>query len=299
LLSLKKGFLFIRAAFREAIKSPQLLKPTWFFLLGGLILSLIVFIPIGLVLAFIGTGFWGMALMGVFCTGLLFFLFVWGEITALMTACFFAKNLDGEKGDLKSTRELMRSTWRDVLQFEMAFPALMLSKWFGPRRKKSAALPQAKKSKQPVIQDNWQDALYLMLPLLSFEKLKLKAAVERIRTLVGKNLLRFSPGLIKVQLIGAIILLLSVASGTFLGILVGTELSGNPFASMFQRLSAAGLSLLTASITASIGIAVNAFVRVIYHTAIYRWMINVTEARRRRKPELAEAPPILSGVLNK
>lgn len=298
MLSLKKGFLFIGAAFREAIKSPQLFKPTWIFLLGGLVLSLIVFIPIGLVLAFIGTGFWGMALLGVFCTGLLFILFVWGEITALMTVCFFAENLDGEKGDLKSARKLMRSAWKDVLQFELVFPALMLSSWFKPRRKKSAALPQSKKTKQPVIQDNWQGALYLMLPLLSLEKLKLKAAVERIRSLVEKNLLRFHPGLIKVQLIGSITLLLFMASGTFLGILVGTELSSSPFANMFQRLLAAGLGLLTASITASIGIAINAFVRVIYHTAIYRWMINVTEARRRRKPELAEAPLILGGVLN-
>ena len=299
MLSLKKGFLFIGAAFREAIKSPQMLKPTWIFLLGGLILSLIVFVPIGLVLVLIGTGFWGMALLGVFCAGLFFSLFVWGEITALMTACFFADSLGGEKLDLNGASELMRSAWKDVLQFELAFPALMLSNWFRGRPKKTVTLPLPKKAKRPVIQDNWQDALYLMLPLLSLEKLKLKAAVERIQTLVGKNLLRFSPGLIKVQLIGAIILLIFVASGTFLGILVGTELSGSPFVSMFQRLSAAGLGLLTASITASIGIAINAFVRVIYHTAIYRWMINVTEARRRRKPELAEAPPILSGVLNK
>ena len=298
MLSLKKGILFIGAAFREAIKSPQLLKPTWIFLLGSLILSLIAFIPIGLVLAFIGTGFWGMALLGVFCTGLVFSLFVWGKITALMTAYFFIENLNGEKGDIENARELMRSAWKDVLQFELAFPALRLSNWFGLWRKKSAALPQSKKTKQHVMQDNWQDALYLVLPLLSLEKLKLKAAVERIRTLVGKNLLRFRPGLIKVQLIGSIILLLFMASGAVLGILVGTELSSSPFAGMFQRLSAAGLGLLTASITASIGIAIDAFIRVIYHTAIYRWMINVTEARRRRKPELAEAPPILGSVLN-
>ncbi|MFH1446101.1 MAG: hypothetical protein ABIG43_01650, partial [Chloroflexota bacterium] len=183
-------------------------------------------------------------------------------------------------------------------QFELAFPALRLSNWFKPRRKKSAALPQSKKSKQSVIQDNWQDALYLMLPLLSLERLKLKAAVERIRSLVEKNLLRFHPGLIKVQLIGSITLLLFMVSGIFLGILVGTELSSSPFANMFQRLSATGLGLLIASITTSIGIAINTFVRVIYHTAIFRWMINVTEARRKRKPELAEAPLILGSVLN-
>lgn len=257
-------------------------------------MTIIVFIPIGVALAFLGTGFWGMALIGGLCALLIYALVIWSEISSLSTAIQFDAHQTGKVLESKRDKTLRRRGWGEVIQFNLAYPSLLPVVWL---RKQS----KVKKLKTPEEDGRklWLDGLYLMKPLISIEGLKLKDAVTRIKDLVAKKLLRFNPELVKVKQIGGWITLISLMAGITLGVFTGLSMVGEGIATVAEKLLGAGVGLIISSLIASIGIGINVTLQTIYHTAIYRWMVNVDAAKGKSASAQTEPPKILSDVLNK
>lgn len=291
---LKRGILFSKLAFQAAFKLPSYLKSVGTYFLGVLVLIIIAFIPIGAILIFLGTDFWGMALIGGLCTLLFYTLVIWAELNSIATVLEFDSHQTGKALESESEKTSRRARWREVFQFNFAYPSLLPAVWF---RKQS----KQKKSISPEKEDRklWLDGLYLIKPLIIIESLQLKNAVARINDLVSKNLLRFDPELIKVKQIGRGIVLIALVAGITLGVFTGLSIMGDGIVTLTERLLSAGVGLIISSLITSIGVGLSIYLQTIYHTVIYRWMVTVVAAKGKRTSALTEPPKILSNVLNR
>lgn len=293
MLGIKRGFFFIKLALAEAFKNRKLLKPVWAFLLGAIIITLIFLIPINLIIYFLNLDTLGLALIGGICTILLYALFVWGDINTLMAASIFDDIQCGAEPDPTTAREAKKSGWREVIKYDLAYPALLPAVWFPPKPQ----MVVVDGLDTTVERGAWLKGLFLTKPLFALERLKLKDVPNRVREMVSKNLLRFNPALIRVKRITWWISLLFISVGIVVGIFVGSALVNNGLVPTYKYLVASSVGLLASILIALPGIALNIYSRMIYHTAIYRWMVNVEQTNTTQGPALI--PGILSRVLNK
>jgi len=278
LSGLKRGFLFTKLAFQTAIKLPDFLKGVGTYFLGVLILTIIIFIPIGLTRIFLGTEFWGMALIGGLGTLLICALVLWAEVNSLRTALQFDVQQTGKALETDNVKILERKGWQEVLQFNLVHPSLLPAVWFR-KQSKAKTLSSSEREDRKL----WLDGLYLMKPLISIESLKLKDAVIRINDLISKNLLRFNPELIKVKQIGGGIALFFLLAGPALGIFTGVSIVGEGIPTFTEKIMGTGVGLIISSLMASLGIWLNVTLQTIYNTAIYRWMVDVDAAKGKSK----------------
>ena len=293
MLGIKRGFFFIRLALAEAFNNRKLLKPVWVFLLGSLIITLILLIPINLIIYFFGRNTLGLALIGAICTIMLYALFIWGDINTLMAAAIFDDIQCGVEPDLVTAREAKKSGWREVIKYDLAYPTLLPALWLPPKPQ----MVEVDGLDSKVEKGAWLKGLFLTKPLFSLERLKLKDVPKRIREMVSRNLLRFNPAMIRVKRITWWISLLFIALGTAVGIMVGLAMVKNGLVPTYKFLIAASVGLLAGTLVALPGIALTVYSRMIYHTAIYRWMVNVEQTNTTQGSALI--PGILSRVLNK
>jgi hypothetical protein len=310
---LKYAYHFIIASFSTAFKKIQLQEQWVQFAVGNLVLLLVWFLPLALVVGLIGFSPLGFVFMGLIGVLMLFSFYAWGEITRLPASrvianMFYQEMHPGEAAlkveeelgveeekieeDIKTAEELhetsMFDAWLDILVLILILPWLRLTN----------TLQQNFGSKKEN-QDDWLDSYVLMVPLIAVEGLSLNQAVTRINEITDEHLRRFQPGLIKVDLIARlghwVFCLLGILVGFSAAVIIINPLTTNAW----QRIIGLGIGLLIAWVFITLGGLFSAFTRSFYHTALYQWVRNVSEARQSGDPQKAVPPAILQGVLGK
>ena len=290
---MRKGFYFIRLSLKSLCKHGACLSNGGRYTLGGLIISLLMLFPLNLVLWLLGTGTWGLALSGMLYGMTLFTLAIWADINSLATCVLFDQQQSTASADKPAAKETRQQGLKTMLKFDLVYPSLQLSRWLSGKPAKPAIDGNA----SPISKNAWLEGLFLAKPLIALERLPLNGLSPRIRQLLGKNLLRFNPRLIKVQVITRLILLLNLILGVGVGILVSSALTGSGMTSTLERLLAGSLGFLSTVIIILPGIAFNSGLPMLYHTSIYRWMANLEQGDPGEYQ--VAIPPILSKVLSR
>ena len=274
-----------------AIKQSRLRKP-WFKLwMGGITLTILWLVPLGMVMILVGFDPLGMALIGLISILLLMSLLVWGEITALETCKVFDALILEEQDPGQTETENRKNEftrWQDVILWMFSQPGLemlrLLKRVFRP--KKADKL-------------DWLDASYLMLPVISLEDHSLANAIERIRQLVRDHRLRFHPSLVGIRPIAGLTQWFLVLGGGALGIWSGLTMADPSTANILSHLLAAALGTLLAGILAILGIFFSSYIRACYYTTLYHWALSVETARESDNPSQGKPPAILGHVMRK
>ena len=290
---MQKGFYFIHLALKAFCKIGGCLSIFGRYTLGGLLISLLMLIPLSLVLWLLGTNTWGLALCGVLFGLILFALATWADINSLTASVLFDQEQNACVADKQAANEARQQGFPTMLKFDLAYPSLLPQQWFPGKLIKSAA----NDSTPPTPQNAWLEGLFLAKPLIALENLPLDGIVPRIRQLLQKNLLRFNPSLVKVQRIGRMVFVINLILGVVVGILVSSALTGTGMTSTFEHLLAGSLGFLSAVIILLPGIAFNSCLPMLYHTSIYRWMVNLEQGDPGEYQ--VAIPPILSKVLSR
>lgn len=287
--SIKQAFQFIQASFSLALQHPQLQEP-WFILgLGSLILLLIGFIPIAVVVGWIGLTPVGMLAIGLISTLTLVALLIWGEITALRTAQAFSAINQRQPEDPPSLFSNLTKHGIDIFTLTLIVPMLIIF-----RGVRSLFKP----STHPADEDRvWLDAHPLVLPTIALEGLPFQYALARLQQIVKDNLLRFQVRLIPVRLVAILTQIFLIAVGILLAFIVGISIAAPMTATPWQRILAAGIGALIAWFPTVIGIIFSNFTRTSYATTLYLWVRNVEIARQTGNLESAQPPAILRQVL--
>jgi hypothetical protein len=283
------AFRFIGACFSLAIKHSRLRKP-WFHLwMGGIALLIMGLIPMGIVIALIGIKPWGMFLIGLLVTLLLFGVLAWGEMTALET-CLVFDDVIWMTLQLPGSSEQKRdyAHWQDVFQWVLILPGLEAIRLFNQAFRPA----HAEKS-------DWLAASYLMLPAIALEDFSLREGIERIKQLVRDRLLRFHPNLVGVRLVAGVIQWTFIIAGGLLGLWVGLKIADPVTAGLLSRLFAIVVGVMLTGILALIGVHFGSFHRACYYTTLYQWALNVENARMTGDASQSVPPAILSQVMTK
>ena len=285
--SLKYAFRFIHASFSLASKNPRIQR-SWLYLGIGSLLALVFwFLPLSMVVYFIGLQPAGMILVGLICTFALISLLVLAKVFALTTCRAFGTiESDGEEQKIKWP--LLPERWVDAALLALSLPGEQVSQTF------QQVISPKESDRSP-----WLDTYYLILPVICLENLSLSQAVERVKQIVGDHLLRFRADLVQVRLVAGVVQWVLMAVGTVLGLILGLSLADPTSAGNAQRVFGAGAGMFLAWLPTMIGLVFGTFTRTIYHTALYQWVKNVEISRQTQAHDKASPPEILRRVLGK
>ena len=285
--SLKYAIRFISASFSLAAKNPRLQK-SWFYLgVGSLVVLILWFLPLSLVVAFIGLQPAGMILVGLICTLALITLLVFGEIFALYI-CQAFDTVSGDREEQEIRWPFLPSHWIDVALFALSLPGKLLYQAAQQRFSSNKSDPSP-----------WLDATYLILPVICLEDLSLSQAVERLNQIVGEHLLRFRADLVRVRLVAGVIQWILILGGLALGFITGINVADPSTAGIWQRVLGTGAGMVLAWLLTMVGLVFGTFTRTMYTTALYQWVKNVEAARQTQAREKGSPPEILRQVLGK
>lgn len=283
------AFRFIKACFSLAIKHTQLRKPLVYLWMGGISLSVMWLIPLGVVMVLVGINPLGMMLIGLISSLLLFSLLTWGEIAALEICPVFDSLIQSEDKQPETEKHKPEfSHWQDVALWVLGLPGLLLIRFL----RKIFRPTQAARL-------DWLGASYLILPVVSLEALSLAEAIARIKQLIRDHLLRFHPDIVRVRPVVGVFQWVLVLAGGILGFRVGSMMVDQPTVNALTLLLAAAVGILLAGFLATLGIFLSSFIRACYFTTLYHWALSVETARSSGVASQGKPPGILSQVMRK
>jgi len=284
--SIKHAFRFIGASFSLALKHPQLQEP-WFTLgIGSLVILFAWFLPMAAAAAFLGLTPWGLGLIGLLSVCVLSDLWVWGEMTALLTARAMDSSDDISNEEKTPNLQFLKKHGKAVFTLPLAKPVFLIGD----------AIRRVFTSKinERVL---WLRAHTLALPIIAHDGLPLKETITRLQQVVKENLLPIREKFVRVRLVAGLTQLLLTAAGIFLAFWLGLKLAGPEISNPWQRILAVGIAMLAGWAPTFIGILFGSFTRTCYATSLYQWVKHVETARSNNKTEPALPPEILSQVL--
>jgi Zn-dependent membrane protease YugP len=319
--NIRYAFRFIKESFSIAFKTIQLQEQWVYIAVGNLILLFFWFLPLGLVLGFIGLKPVGMLLIGLIGVFMLFSFYAWSEITRepasrRIVALFQegkSRVVQGtyqneetlqaaqeEEGDEKpllaenlqvkedSQDKSLFKHWADILILTLVLPGKRLiyyiQKLFKPEIEPKHA---------------WIPSYTLLVPVISIENRDIKDAVRRIDQMIDDHLLRFQPGLVKVDLVGSLVQWILCFIGILIGLTVAILITDPIAPDPWLLILGLGVGMLIVWLFITSGNLFSAYSRSFYHTALYKWVRNVEEARKTGELERAVPPNILRQAIGK
>ncbi|MDF1519066.1 MAG: hypothetical protein RQ728_01575 [Brevefilum sp.] len=313
--NIRYAFRFIRESFSIAFKTIQLQEQWVYIAVGNLVLLFFWFIPLGLVLGLIGLRPVGMLLIGLIGVFMLFSFYAWSEITrepaSRRVAALFQEGksrvvrgtfqneetlqaAQEDEGDEKPVlaenaqveedpqEKSLFKHWADILILTLGLPWKRLIYHFQKLLKPEIEVKPA-----------WIPSYTLLVPVISIENRDLKDAVLRIDQIIDDHLLRFQPGLVKVDLVSSLVQWILCFIGILIGLTVAILITDPIAPDPWLLILGLGVGMLIVWLFITSGNLFSAYSRSFYHTALYKWVRNVEEARKTGEPERAVPPDIL------
>jgi hypothetical protein len=270
-----------------AFKDKDLLKPSVYALVVGMIVSVIGIIPLAIAYGS-SLGNFVLAIMG----GILIFVqFVVTYIFSGMTVYLIYGYLSEGDGRMDKAWAIVKRDFFDILTLAAVSTVVNMLKSAAQRNRKNSIVSGLMRSATGLLETLWTEAAYLILPAMVIDDLNLKDSMQRIWKITKENLLLVGISTVGVRWVTGLISFLFSATGLVLGFVIG-----------------GGLSIITGSTAISVvGIVIGAFIffafamvasifssytNTAYHTCLYIWAREVETAKAQGSsvPVLAPAP---------
>jgi hypothetical protein len=273
-----------------AQKHEALQKPWMYLSLGGILLTLLWLLPMGVLIRWLGSWPWAWVLVGLLILFYWVSLWVWGEITAVHTAQIFAAVIskDGSISADEPALAVLKAHGVDLLVYVLSLPGLTLvivwQELFAGQAQSSSA---------------WKKAHPLIPPIVALKDLHLKPAIEEVKTTIDENLLRFQPGYLPVAWVARGGAWIAILLGLLAGWLIAVRVANPLFTASWRSWIAVGIGLAAAGTLSLVGIAFSTYFRTCYHTALYAWALDLRAARDLPGEPGVAPPAILAQAMSK
>ena len=295
--SFSRGWSFLKQAWSMAFKDKDLLKPSIYALIVGMIVSVLGVIPIVIVaLLFNGSQF-GNFVMAVFGAGMIFVQFVVTYVFSGMTAYLIFGYLSEGDGRMDKAWEIIRRDFFDILTLAAASTVVNMLKNAANRNRRGGIASGLVRGAANLLEALWTEASYLILPAMVIDDLNLKDGMQKVLNITKENLLLIGISTVGVRWVTGLIGFV-LGFGGFLGaIAIGggaVYLSGGfNFVSILGIAFAAFIFFLVVMIAS----VVNSYTSIAYHTCLYIWARDVEKAQAFGQPIQIAAPAPLAAVL--
>jgi hypothetical protein len=295
--SFSRGWSFLKQAWSMAFKDKDLLKPSIYALIAGMIVSVIGIIP--LAGAYFIFGDQGMGGLILFVLGgvLVFAQFVVSYVFSAMTVYLIYGYLSEGDGRMDKAWAIVRRDFFDILTLAAASTAVSLLRSAAQRNRKNSVAASLMRSATGLLETLWTEAAYLILPAMVIDDLNLKDGLTRVANITKENLLLIGISTVGVRWVTGLIGFLFSALGFAIAFAVG-----------FGAVSASGGDATLSVIGIVIGALIffpfvvvanifSSYTSTAYHTCLYIWARDVEKAKAEGSSIRVAAPAPLAAAL--
>ncbi len=295
--SFSRGWSFLKQAWGMAFKDKDLLKPSIYALVVGMIVSVIGFIPLAIGYFIFGIesiGGWIMFIMG----GILVFVqFVVAYVFSGMTIYLIYGYLSEGDGRMDKAWEIVRRDFFDILTLAAASTVVNMLKSAAQRNRKNSMVASLARSATSLLETLWTEAALLVLPAMIIDDLNLKDGMQRIWKITKENLLLVGISTVGVRWVTGLISFVFSAIGFVIAFVIGggaSFVSGGSTAVSVIGIVIGALIFFTFVMVASV---FSSYTNTAYHTCLYIWAREVETAKAQGSSVPVSAPAPLAAAL--
>jgi len=294
--SFSRGWSFLQQAWNMAFKDKDLLKPSIYALVVGLIVSVIGIIPITIVAILFSGSQFGNIVMVILGAIMVFVQFVVSYVFSGMTAYLIYGYLSDGDGRLDKAWEIIRRDFFDLITLAAASTVVNILKNAANRNRRGLASGLIRGAAN-LLEVLWTEASYLILPAMVIDDLNLKDGMQRVLNITKQNLLLIGISTVGVRWVTGLIGFVLGFGGFVLALAVG---GGAVYAAGgINFLSVVGIAIAVLIFFTFVVIAsvVSSYTSIAYHTCLYIWARDVEKAQMVGQPMQVSAPAPLAAVL--
>ncbi len=295
--SFSRGWSFLKQAWSMAFKDKDLLKPSIFALLAGMIISVIGIIPIVGAAVLFGDSTAGQVILAVMGSVMIFVQFVVTYVFSAMTVYLIYGYLAEGDGRMDKAWAVVRRDFFDILTLAAASTVVNVLKNAANRNRRGGVASSIARGAVNLFSALWTEASYLILPAMVIDDLNLKNGMQRILNITKQNLLLIGISTVGVRWVTGLIGFVFGFGGFLIALGIGggaVYLSGGINVVSGLAIAVALFVFFALVMVASI---INSYTSTAYHTCLYLWAREVEKAQVAGSSIPVRAPAPLAAVL--
>lgn len=297
-----RGWSFLKQAWAMAFKDRDLLKPSIYALIVGMIISVIGIVPIVGVAFLLGDSQVGQIIIGILSLLMIFVQYVVTYLFSAMTVYLIYGYLAEGDGRMDHAWAIVRRDFFDILTLALVST---LVTWFrnatrnnrGRNNLFASIATGVLRAFGGVLEALWLETSYLVLPAMVVDDLNLKNGLQRIWNITKQNLLLIGITFVGVRWVTGLIGFLFGFGGFVIALAIGggaVYLTGD-FGWISILAIAVGVFIFFALVM--IASVINSYTTTAYHTCLYLWAREAEKAQVAGQDIHVAAPAPLAAVL--
>ncbi len=296
--SFSRGWSFLKQAWSMAFKDKDLLKPSLYALIVGMIVSVIGIIPIAIAAFIFGSSDFGNIILAVMGGVLMFVQFVVSYVFSGMTVYLIYGYLTKGDGRMDHAWAIVKRDFFDILTLAAASTAVGMLRNAARNNRRGGMAANFARQATGLLETLWTEAAYLVLPAMIIDDLNLKDGLQRVWKITKENLLLVGISTVGVRFVTGLIGGIFTIIGLVIAFAVGGGLAfasgGNATVTVIGIVVGA-LIFFTVVMLSSI---FTTYTSTAYHTCLYIWAKDVEKATvEGYAPAQVPAPALLAAVL--
>lgn len=295
--SFSRGWNFLKQAWSMAFKDKDLLKPSLYALIVGLIISVIGIIPIIIAAVSFGDSQIGRIIMGVLGAILMFVQFTVTYVFSAMTIRLIYGYLTTGDGRMDEAWAIVRRDFFDILTLAAVSTIVGVLRNMANSNRKNNVLGSILRSAMRAVEALWTEAALLVLPAMIIDDLNLKDGLARIVKITKENFLLIGIGFVGVRWVTGLIGFAFTVIGLLLAFAIGggiAYVSGGSTAILVVGITIGALIFFTFLMVSSL---FSSYTTTAYHTCLYIWAREVEKATAEGRSTQVAAPAPLAAAL--
>jgi len=296
--SFSRGWSFLKQAWSMAFKDKDLLKPSVYALVAGMIVSVLGIIPIVGAAVLFGDSQFGNIILFALGAILVFVQFIVTYIFSAMTVYLIYGYLAEGDGRMDKAWAIVRRDFFDILMLAAASTAVNLLRSAANRNRGRGGIGAGiARGAANLLQVLWTEASYLILPAMVVDDLNLKDGMGRVLKITRENLLLIGISTVGVRWVTGLIGTVLGFTGFGIGFAIGgglTYVTGSINALSIIGIAVGAMVFFAFVMVASV---VSSYTSTAYHTCLYLWAREVEKAQVAGQPIRVAAPAPLAAVL--
>lgn len=295
--SFSRGWSFLKQAWSMAFKDKDLLKPSVYALVVGMIFSVLGIIPIVAVGFLLGD--YSNIVVYVMGAIMVFVQFVVTYVFSGMTIYLIYGYLSEGDGRMDKAWAVVRRDFFDILTLAAVSTVVNLLRSAAQKNKNRGVVGNLARSATGVLEVLWTQAAFLILPAMIIDDLNLKDGAQKVWKITKENLLLIGISTVGVRFVAGLISFVFGLVGFLLALAIGGGLawiSGGQTALTIIGIVIGALIFFTFVMVASV---FSSYTSTAYHTCLYIWARDAEKAvAEGREVSQVAAPAPLAAALS-
>jgi hypothetical protein len=296
--SFSRGWNFLKQAWSMAFKDKDLLKPSIYALVVGMIISIIGIIPIIITAVVAGDGQFGRIVMGILTAVLMFVQFTVTYVFSAMTIRLIYGYLTTGDGRMDEAWAIVRRDFVDILTLAAVSTIVGILRNMANNNRKNNVLGSILRSAMRAVEALWTEAALLVLPAMVIDDLNLKDGLARIVKITKENFLLIGISFVGVRWVTGLIGFVFVVLGLVLAFAIGGGIAfvaGGSTPILVIGITIGALIFFAFVMVSSL---FSSYTTTAYHTCLYIWARDVEKATvEGRATQNIAAPAPLAAAL--